>query len=465
MVSNQVDESAPQPRLTSLGPLVDRVGTPTYFYSLDGISAAVRRFQQAFEPINPKLLFAVKACSNIHVLAQLASLGCGMDVVSAGELERAWLAGTPMENVSFAGTGKTVDDIAAALDGRNSPLRGRTIDRHANAPDHRGAVGLFVIESVEEAARIDSLARRFGVRARACVRLNPDVDAQTHHYITTGKTENKFGVDLEAARRLFTQYRVSDSLSLCGLHMHLGSLMASPEPIVSGVRALLAAASSIEAETKTRLEVLNIGGGLGVDYGSPDSAPVAPVEDFARAIIPELRARSQAGTQICLEPGRALVAPSGVLVTTVQYVKRRGQRTFIICDAGMQTLIRPALYGSYHFVWPLSVKPEHTPRALSPDAGLDSGVQASLELCDVVGPVCESSDFLAKRRPLPRVVPGDRLAVFTAGAYGMSMASTYNQHPLPAEVLVRGSEAELIRPRGDIYDLLRTELDDPQRLS
>ncbi len=443
-----------------IGPIADRFGTPLYLYSAAAIAANYRAVADAFADLNPTICYAVKANSNLHILRRLAALGSGMDVVSGNELDRAWLAGVPMDRITFAGTGKTQAELHAALSGEHSPLARVIRDRagdlknpRGETPHRRGPVGLINAESEGELERIADIAAELGVTARACLRINPDVDAHTHAYTTTGKKENKFGVDIGRAAEIFASFKDRRGLNLTGLHMHLGSPIASPQPYIEGITAALALIDDLTARGHS-ITALNIGGGYGVDYGNaPAGRAPSPIADFARAIVPLLKDRAARGLRILLEPGRCIVAPAGILLSRVQYTKRGRTKTFIIGDAGVHTLVRPALYQAYHFIWPARVAPEHTPAS-----GAEKQDLPGLTTCDVVGPVCESSDFLAMNRDLPPVAAGDLLAVFTAGAYGMSMSSNYNEHLRPAEVLVENGEPRLIRARQDPLALLHDEL-------
>lgn len=424
-------------------------GTPVYAYARQAMVTNFRRFERAFASVQPLLCYALKASGNLHLLRELADLGAGMDVVSGGELERAWLSGAPMSKVVFAGVGKTEREIAAALSGSHSLLGAEATGRRGEPAAERGPVGLFNIESPGECERIERVASSLGVDARGCIRVNPDVDAHTHRYTTTGRSENKFGIDLAEVPGLFARFANGGRLRLVGLHVHLGSPIASPGPYAEAVGVVSDLIDRL-ASQGTRIEALNIGGGYGVDYGQ--GAP-ATIEEFAASLAPLLRPLMERGVRIVMEPGRSIICHAGVLLTRVQYVKRGRTRAFVIGDAGMHTLIRPALYEAYHFVWPV------TPRGgLAPSDLREEQPFGGLAACDVVGPVCESSDFLAQGRRLPPVEPGDLLAVFCAGAYGMSMSMNYNDHPRPAEVLVDGGGCRLIRPRQREIDLIASEL-------
>lgn len=430
-----------------LGDLAARTGTPAYVYSKATLEMHYDRLAAAFAELNPLICFSTKCCSNLHVLRTLARRGSGLDVVSGGELHRARLAGVPPEKIAFAGVGKTDEEIRDAL-GKGWGAGSSTGLGGLEGSDQ--PIGLFNIESEGEFEVIASAARAMGVQARAALRVNPDVQAGGHAYISTGHKETKFGVDLNHARVLFEKFGHEKHLRLCGVHMHIGSSITQTQPYVEAVGRVLALIDDLDRKG-TKIEVLDLGGGFGADYKTGASPAAA---DFARAITPMLKDRVKAGLKIVLEPGRTIAANAGVLLTRVLYVKHSGRKKFIVCDAGMNTLIRPSLYGSFHFIWPISVSPQHEPPRRAEVLDLPG-----LEPADVVGPVCESGDFLAHDRPLPPVARGDLIAVFTAGAYGMSMASRYNSHPLPAEIMVDGGRAQIIRERETLSHLIGSELE------
>ncbi|MFN7021329.1 MAG: diaminopimelate decarboxylase [Phycisphaerales bacterium] len=429
---------------TDLIDLASRHGTPTYVYSRATLTTHYRRLAEAFAPLKPLICFSVKSCPNIHILRELVALGAGMDVVSGGELHRARLAGCPPERIVFAGVGKTSEEIADALGEPDEDVRG------PDAPE-APPIGLFNVESEQELLNTAHIAAALNRPTNAALRVNPDVDARTHRYTTTGTAENKFGVDLGRAREFFRKYATHQHLRLRGVHIHIGSPVAEAAPYVEAISRVLALIDELAAEGLT-IDTLDIGGGFAADYRTGQSISAA---DYAAAINPLLKPRVDAGSlKVILEPGRFISANAGVLLTRVQYVKSSGTRKFIITDAGMHTLIRPALYEAFHFVWPANVSPQHEPPEGVRTDRLDL---PGLEPCDVVGPICESADFLAQDRPLPPIARGDVLAVFTAGAYGMSMASRYNSHPLPAEVLIDGAHARVIRRRETYSDLVENE--------
>jgi len=429
-----------------LSSVAEAAGTPTYVYSARAIRAAYERLRRAFAPLNARLHYAVKASPNLGICRLLRELGAGMDVVSGGELERAWLAGAPMSEIVFAGVGKTDAEIRAALDGRFSPLGSTSLRPGPEAPERRGPVGLFNVESPSELESLGRLTSELGVEARACLRVNPDVDPHTHEYTTTGKEENKFGVDADRIVDLFDATADQPRVRLVGLHVHIGSPVPRVEPYCQAVEVLLRLVDELERRGH-RIGVLNLGGGWPVDYRDDE---VPPIEDYAQALVPLLETRVQNGLRILLEPGRSILANAGLLLTRVQHVKRGRAKTFVICDGGMNVLLRPALYRAFHFVWPVAWEGPEPARTEDPQL-------PELEACDVVGPICETGDFLARDRLLPELSRGDLLGVFSAGAYGVSMASNYNDHGRPTEILVDGASATVIAEREPLEALLATE--------
>jgi diaminopimelate decarboxylase len=429
--------------------IADTVGTPTFVYSADFIRSSYRRIERAFSPLNAHLHYAVKASSNLHILRLLHELGAGMDVVSGNEIERAWLAGVPMKDMVFAGVGKPEDEQRAALDGRFSPLRDDADRLGGENIDSRGPVGLFNVESESELEVLARVAADLGLVARACIRVNPDVDARTHEYTTTGKEENKFGVRWSRVPEVFAEYRDVPSVDLVGLHVHIGSPVYETEPYASAVRVLLRLIDELEAASHA-ISVLDLGGGWPMSYIDGEAPEI---EAFAEALTPLLSERVADGLQVVLEPGRSIMANSGVLLTRIHHVKEGREKRFVIGDAGMHTLIRPAFYRAFHFVWPVVVEPHHVPRTVTEQLDLPD-----LHPSDVVGPICETGDFIARGRNLPKVGRGDLMAVFSAGAYGMSMSSNYNDQVRPAEVLVDGERVVVIKERQRLARLLENEI-------
>lgn len=427
--------------VTAIG---ESVGTPTYIYSATAIRAAYKRLHDAFAPIGVRFRYAIKSSPNSHLCRLMHEQGAGMDVVSGGELERAWYSGTPMSDIVFAGVGKTDEEIKAALDGRFHML-GEAPGLEAMNPEQRGAVGVLNAESTSEIERIAYWGLELDVRPRVCLRVNPDVDPHTHEYTTTGKEENKFGIDAPFISEVFDRWN-GKGVDLIGLHVHIGSPVPQVEPYREAVEVLLGLVDELESRGH-KIEVLDLGGGWPINYTENE---VPPLEDYAAGLIPLLSKRVENGLQVLMEPGRSIMANSGILLSRVQHVKKGRAKTFVICDAGMHTLIRPALYRAFHFVWPVEWSGED-PKFLE-DPGLPD-----LAIADLVGPICETGDFLARNRLLPNMERGDLVAIFSAGAYGMSMVSNYNDHGRPAEVLVDGDRAVLINERQTLAAVLETE--------
>lgn len=399
----------------SLATLAKKHGTPLYVYSLRRMLANYDRLTAAFAEARPLVAYSVKANSNLALLKAMQRRGAGFDIVSVGELERVRRIGADPRTVIFAGVGKRAEEIALAL---------------------QYGVGEFNIESPGEAECINEGARRLRVTAPVALRVNPNVDAHTHEYITTGRKENKFGINLEMAQRMVDRLRDLKHLRLIGLHAHIGSQILDPTVHASAVARLEEFAAALMAQG-VPLETLNMGGGFGIDY-EKGQAPLA-IERVAEQVVPMVR---RLGLRLILEPGRFIIAPAGALLTRVLYVKKGSVKTFVIVDASMSELLRPSLYNAHHRIVPVH------------EGGSGRG---ETFVADVVGPVCESGDFLARERTLPVVEPGDLLAVLDAGAYGMVMASNYNTRPRPAEVVVDGKKVYLARERETLDDLLRHE--------
>ena len=410
----------------NLDELAGRAGTPLYVYSRRTFEHHYDRIVEAFAELSPLICYSIKSCGNLHILRLLAERGSGMDVVSGGELYRAKRAGVPMEKIVYAGVGKTDAEIREAID---------------------AGIGWFNIESEAEFENIAAIARSMDRTARAALRVNPDVaDPKTHAKTTTGKKETKFGVDIDRARRFFERYGGDQHLQLSAMHLHIGSPIYSPAPYVAAVEKALELIEQLRGRGYT-IDTIDIGGGFAADYESGRSPGY---QEYANAIVPLLR---ESGLRVILEPGRTIAGNAGVLLTRVQYVKTGGSKKFVIVDGGMQTLLRPSYYDAFHFIWPTRAAPEHTP----PRRVADVEKMRGLEPADVVGPICETGDVLAADRRLPPLVRGDLLAVFTAGAYGMVMSSNYNAFPRPAEVLVDGEHATVIRRRETYEDLVAAE--------
>jgi diaminopimelate decarboxylase len=404
-------------------------GTPLYVYSAGTIVDHYRRLDAALEGVDHEVAYAVKANSNLSVLRLLANEGAGFDIVSGGELFRVIKAGGDPAHCTFAGVGKTRDEIVYALE---------------------QGIYSFNVESAEELRYLNQVAGELGVTAPAAVRVNPNVDAKTHKYISTGKSENKFGVDFEAIADLYqTAAREMPHIRLRGLQMHIGSQLTSISPFVEAVEKVAPLARMLK-ETHG-IEFWSIGGGIGIIYqeslasGSTEWWENQPAQDrplttgqYGGEIVPRLKGL---GLKILLEPGRFIVGNAGVLVTRCLYEKKGTAKTFKIVDAGMNDLIRPALYEGHHEIVPLK-QPTSDARVT----------------VDVVGPICESGDFFCQDRELPDFQPGECVALMSAGAYGFVMASNYNSRPLPAEILVEGGSATVVRKRQTPDDLIAGEL-------
>jgi diaminopimelate decarboxylase len=426
--------------------IAEAVGTPTYIYSATAIREAFRRLHTAFAPLDAELHYALKASPNLHLVRLMRELGAGADVVSGGELERAWLAGMPMSEIVFAGVGKSEEEVRAALDGRFSLLGAAAARFGAPDPAGRGPVGLFNVESESELGRLSRIASELGVSARYCLRVNPNVDPHTHEYTTTGKEENKFGIDADRIVDLVGRWAGKPGLEFRGLHLHIGSPVPKVEPYAEAVAVAFELIDEL-ARRGHRASVLNLGGGWPIPY---TEGSVPPLEAYAERLVPLLAGRVARGLKVLLEPGRSILGNSGLLLARVEHVKRGRAKTFVICDGGMHSLIRPALYRAFHFAWPARWQGPAPRWVEEPDL-------PGLERCDLVGPICETGDFLARGRLLPPVEQGDLIAVFSAGAYGISMSSNYNDHGRPAEVLVDGSRVVQINARQRLDVLLETE--------
>ncbi|MGF1634132.1 MAG: diaminopimelate decarboxylase [Phycisphaerae bacterium] len=399
--------------------------TPCYVYSKATLLHHYRQIAEAFAELEPTICYSIKANGNLSICRLFAEAGCGFDVTSGGELYRALAAGGDPKKIIYAGVGKTDDEIRAALE---------------------AGIAAFNIESEAEIANIDRIAGEVGKQAVGAVRINPDVDPKTHRYTTTGKKESKFGVDIERAEKIFDEARGLKHLRVAGVHIHLGSPIYSVQPYVDGVTKVNALIDRLR-ERGHAIEWFDVGGGFGVNYEHPEQAKA--VAEFAKALTPLLKGR---GYKVAFEPGRYITGNAGILLTRCLYRKTSGDKRFVIVDAGMNDLLRPALYEAFHFVWPTR------PGAGNVIESRDRGTApADGEVVDVVGPVCESGDFIAKDRPLPVTKRGDLLAVFTAGAYGFAMSSNYNNRRRAAEVLVDGTEAKLIRRRETYEDLVAAE--------
>jgi diaminopimelate decarboxylase len=392
--------------------LGDQVGTPFYCYASATLERHYRVFAGAFADVDALVCYAVKANSNQAVIATLARLGAGMDIVSGGELRRALAADVPPERIVFSGIGKTRDEMAAGLE---------------------AGILCFNVESEPELAALSEVAASKGLRAPISVRVNPDVDAKTHRKISTGTSQDKFGIPISRAREVYAEAARLPGLKVTGVDMHIGSQITDLEPFENATQLLAELARDLMAEGH-ELRHIDLGGGLGVPYRDDDEPPPDP-QAYAAVIK---RHTGGLGLKLVFEMGRLISANAGILVTRVLYRKAGEGKTFVIVDAGMNDLIRPTLYDAYHAIKPVA----------EPAPG------AARILADVVGPVCESGDYLALDRELPLVDSGDLLAVMTAGAYGAVQGGTYNTRLLAPEVLVRGAEAAIVRPRPSYDELI-----------
>ena len=401
-----------------------QIGTPVYIYSTATFQSHYKKLAEAFAELNPLICYSVKGCSNINICRLLAELGSGFDVVSGGELYRVLQADGQANKVMYAGVGKTDEEIRQAIE---------------------AGIAYFNIESEAELANLRSIAARMAKPVQAALRINPDVDPKTHRYTTTGKKETKFGVDLERALKVFEEFGHDDHIKLNGIHLHIGSPVNTVEPYIQAIKKALVFIDELRDKGFT-IETLNIGGGFGADYTTGE-APVAA--DYAAAIIPLLRDKK---LKLILEPGRSISGNAGILVTKVLYTKQGGNKTFAIVDGAMNDLIRPALYDAFHFIWPI-----RTTDGFAITDRNNTVEMPGVQKMDVVGPVCETGDFLARDRLLPPLQRDDLLSVFTAGAYGFAMSSQYNSRPRAAEVLVEGDNFRVIRRRECYEDLISLE--------
>jgi len=392
--------------------VAQRVGTPFYLYSSNTLANHVRAFDSAFAGVPHIICFALKSNSNSAVLRLLGREGAGADIVSGGELFRALRAGFDPKKIVYAGVGKRRDEIEYAL---------------------KVGILMFNVESGEELQAIGRAATEMHAVARIALRVNPNIDPKTHAYISTGLKENKFGIPIEQALEFYQMAKGLQNVEVVGVHQHIGSQITEVQPFVDALEKLVGFVRELRA-AGIAIKYLNIGGGIGITY--KDETPPLP-KDVAKAIQPLLK---DCGCTLVMEPGRAIVGNAGILVTSALYHKESGEKRFLIVDAGMNDLIRPSLYEAYHDIRPV-VEPPSPAKAVF----------------DVVGPICESGDFLAKDREMPAVKQGELIAVMGAGAYGFSMSSTYNSRPRVAEVMVKGNEFFIIRERETYNDLIKGE--------
>lgn len=388
------------------------VGTPFYLYSHRTLINHYRNFEKALSDLEHLVCYAYKANSNLALCKILAGEGCGADAVSAGEMIKALRAGVPPERIVFNGNGKTAKEMELAL---------------------QSDILMFNVDSLPELILLNEVAGKTGKKARIALRVNPDIDPQTHPHIATGLKESKFGFEFS---RVIEGYKLAQSLEhieVVGVHMHIGSQITTVKPFVEALKKILNVATELKS-LGIKIEYVNVGGGVGITY-SDEKPPT--LSDYAQSVIPVIKAIGAKGV---FEPGRVLVGNAGILLTRVLYVKETSNKIFVVVDAGMGDLFRPAFYAAYHEIRPVKLQAEsHKLKA------------------DIVGPICESGDFLAKDREIPEVKSGDILAVFSAGAYGFSMSSNYNSRLRPAEVLVKGDTFRVVRKRETYEDLTRGE--------
>jgi len=394
--------------------IVAKFSTPLYIYSYHTLIGHYRKLQEAFSSVNALICYSVKANSNLALLKALIDKGAGLDIVSGGELFRARKAGCPPGKIVYASVGKTDKEIEEAI---------------------REGILFFNVESLPELVNINDISGRLNKVVNAAIRINPDVEAKTHKFITTGKITNKFGIDLNTAYKLLLMRSNFRNLNICGLHIHIGSQITESAPFIAALKKIVDFTGMLK-KRGINLEYLNIGGGLGIIY---DKETPQTAKKFAAKVLPILK---ETGLKIILEPGRFIAGNAGILAVKVLYVKKTPKKKFVITDAGMNDLIRPSLYDAYHKILPLE-KIKKTEKA------------------DVVGPICESGDFFAKGRNIAAVREGEYLAVMSAGAYGFSMSSNYNSRRRPAEVLVVKDRFFEIRKRETYEDLIHNEIIPP----
>ncbi|MGQ9843237.1 MAG: diaminopimelate decarboxylase [Spirochaetota bacterium] len=395
----------------SLEAIAEEYGTPVYVYSSRCFIEKFKQLDNALSKHPHLVCYSVKSNSNINILRMMHSAGCGMDVVSGGEIYRAIAAGVEPEKIVYAGVGKTSCEIEMALS---------------------TGIRMFNCESLPEIERINAIAHNMNKIARIAIRVNPDVDAHTHHYITTGKKENKFGVSLKILPNIVNVLKNMAHVRLTGLHVHIGSQITEVEPFKEACSKALDVMDALKANGIGECTTLNLGGGFGIQYNDEGPFDIAA---WAKSIYTTIKEKN---IFLIIEPGRYISGSSGALVTRVQYKKKADTKTFVIVDSGMHHLIRPTLYQAYQHIANVTLRDGN-------------------EIVDVVGPICESGDFFTKDREITYTTQGDLLAILSAGAYGMAMASRYNSHPLPAEVLVEGDKYRLIRSRETYDDIIARE--------
>jgi diaminopimelate decarboxylase len=389
--------------------IAEQVGTPLYIYSEKTLLRHLKSYQQAFDGYPSTICYALKANSNLAVLRLLAKNGCGADVVSGGELFLAKKAGIPSSKIVYAGVGKTEEEIAAAL---------------------KASILMFNVESSDELKAIDRVAGKLKVKAPIALRVNPDIDPKTHPYISTGLKQSKFGIPIEDALEYYQLANKLNNVDVLGIHKHIGSQITTIKPFIDALKRVIILANNLR-EQGIEIRNLDIGGGLGISYNN--ETPPLP-EDLSKAVLPLLE---EGGFNLILEPGRSIAGNAGIFVTKVLYLKKNPDKEFVVVDGGMNDLLRPSLYEAFHDIRPVIKN------------------SRKKVLSEIVGPICESGDFLAKNRMINRASKGDLLAVMSAGAYGFTMSSNYNSRPRVAEVLVKGSDFFVVKERETYKDLLR----------
>lgn len=392
--------------------IAEKYGTPLYIYSYKTLLRHFKSYDEAYKDFPHIVCYALKANTNAAVLRLLAKNGCGADIVSGGELFRAMKAGIPSEKIVYAGVGKTEGEIRSAL---------------------KAKILMFNVESEDELREIDRVAGKMRTKAPVALRINPDIDAKTHPYISTGMREHKFGISIDDAMENYRLASRLKNIRLVGVQKHIGSQITKITPFVDALKRILVLLDELNRR-KFDIKYLDIGGGLGITYA--DEKPPVPA-DIAKKLLPIINGRN---ITLLMEPGRSIVGNAGILVTKVLYLKKGEGKEFVIVDAGMNDLMRPSLYDAYHQIIPVARK------------------KRNMIMTDIVGPICESGDFLAKGRKIERVNRGEYLSVMSAGAYGMSMSSNYNSRPFVAEVMVNGHTHSLIRKRGSYEDLIKNEI-------
>jgi diaminopimelate decarboxylase len=404
--------------------IANEVGTPVYIYSKATFLDHLQKIQTAYSEIDTTVCYSIKACGNINILRCLAQAGSGFDIVSGGELYRAQQAGADMSKIVFAGVGKTDSEILEALN---------------------AGIGYFNIESEPELENLIALCNKHGKTTKAALRVNPDIKYDSHRHITTGVKETKFGIDIERTIKIFDKYVGNGVVEMSAIHVHLGSGGKTIDPYVNYVKKVLPLVDDLRSRGHN-IDTLDLGGGYGADY---ETGTVPTAADYAAGIVPLLKA---ANLKLILEPGKSIIANAAIMLTRVVFKKTGGEKTFVIVDAGMNDLIRPCLYEAFHFIWPTEVDEK-----LQPEKRVQGLTLPGAEVVDIVGPICEGTDYFAKDRSLPPVERRDLIAVFSAGAYGYTMASNYNARPMCPEVLVDDDQFTVIRKRQTYENLVELE--------